>query len=742
MFEENQGQFPAAAKFVARRGGVFAAFTTRGISLAALERVDEGSGIWHVSAIDFARDGRGIQPVAEGLLPGTRSYFRGSDPAKWHANVPLCTSLRYPQIAPGIDLVLVERDGTLAYDLHVEPGADISAIEFTCHGGGALEVAADGSLNLATDAGMVRHSSPKAWLEDEAGAEELVVCRFDVRSERSFGFEVDRIDGDRKLVIDPGLVWATYFGGEWSEEVTGIDVDSGVVTIAGWTETATTDSDPFPIFPTNSSQNVQVTFAGDRDAFVARFDPSQSGASQLVFSTYIGGDEAYEATDVQIDMNGNVAVCGFTDSGSSVVFPTTTNALQPTWPSGAARVAFVSHLTVSTGPVVQMDYSTYFGSEDGWCRANALDLHSGTVVTFTGPVIADSPNSKDIPLSGQLDSTDNVETSGWQADGYVARIDWTKSGSSSLKYSTYLSPYTSITSPKNNFDEPHAVAYASPHIYIAGECRNAGFPVTYQASSGQIEAMDPVYAGGNEGFLIRIDPTSSPQWQYATFIGGNEDEIVLDIEVNQGNVYACGWTSSNQYFPISVFGDPNYEAPAYCSASTGGGKDAFVVKVKPGYGTTTFANHIYDLRYGTYIGGGSSDEAFAIQRIGSRNVAIAGYTSSDGVFGSVFPTTGSISGVDATYNGAADAFLSQIVWNPLTIPTSPQDPIPAMLKFSTFYGSSDVDKAFCLVMDSNDAYFGGVTSADDLPMTAGSFDATYDNVWEGFAAYFTLPASQ
>lgn len=73
------------------------------------------------------------------------------------------------------------------------------------------------------------------------------------------------------------LVWSTYFGGAGYENAQAVSVDpvSGLVTVGGTTASAIR-------FPGNP---VQPALAGGADAFVARFDPSQNGAAQLVWGT-------------------------------------------------------------------------------------------------------------------------------------------------------------------------------------------------------------------------------------------------------------------------------------------------------------------------------------------------------------------------------------------------------------------------------------------------------------------------
>jgi hypothetical protein len=57
-------------------------------------------------------------------LAGTSNYFIGSDPKKWHSNVPTYAKVKYEGIYSGIDLVYYGNQRQLEYDFIVAPGAD------------------------------------------------------------------------------------------------------------------------------------------------------------------------------------------------------------------------------------------------------------------------------------------------------------------------------------------------------------------------------------------------------------------------------------------------------------------------------------------------------------------------------------------------------------------------------------------------------------------------------------------
>ena len=61
---------------------------------------------------------------------------------------PAFLGLRYRGLRPGMDVVVLERGGRLAYDLHFEAGADPSTLAIACDGVDSLELRApnDGAV--------------------------------------------------------------------------------------------------------------------------------------------------------------------------------------------------------------------------------------------------------------------------------------------------------------------------------------------------------------------------------------------------------------------------------------------------------------------------------------------------------------------------------------------------------------------------------------------------------------------
>src|SRR5579872_6587396 len=185
------------------------------------------------------------------------------------------------------------------------------------------------AIVFQTPAGEVRWRRPIVY-QEKNGVRQEIAATYVVKNRNQVGFEVADYDKSRPLYIDP-LVYSTYLGGSGNDSGVCIAVDSsGSAYIVGKTAS--------PNFPTVNP--LQPTYAGDTDAFVAKFN---AGGSALVYSTYLGGSGDDEGYGCAVDSSGDVYVTGITGSSD---FPTK-NPFQPTY--GGNDDAFVAELNAKIG---------------------------------------------------------------------------------------------------------------------------------------------------------------------------------------------------------------------------------------------------------------------------------------------------------------------------------------------------------------------------------------------------------
>jgi hypothetical protein len=700
LFVENDGQWPSDVKFAARGNGVNVAFTKRGMALSAPARDEEGQACVQALTFDFFSTGPGRDPSGECRIAGVHHYLIGNDPSQWRTNVPLFEAVRYDEIAPGVALVVTDREGKLEYDLHVEVGADLSRVAVTCEGALSLAIEPDGSLSIETAAGTAVQSLPKAWHELANGERRLADCRFKLTGPTSYGFDVLDRDLTSKLVVDPtvGLNWSTFLGTTSDDEIDGVATLNGLVTVVGGTKGST--------FPTTSNV-IQTAPGGGQDGFITRFDPSQSGTAQLVWSTYLGGSSDDVALSLDLTSTGNVAVCGKTKSSN---FPTSAGAHSTTILSSGVFNAFVSYVTAD-GTV--LSYSSYYGSTNGQSRANSIKIDSTPFLTIAGYV-----EGTGLHLQSAYDT--GYDGAG---DPFVARFDPSITGSGSLNYGTYVgSGFGGFSAA--SYDEAFALDIEGGFIYVAGTTASSGFHTI--ARSPYAAIYDSSHNGALDCFLMKLDPgqTGSSQLRYATFVGGELDDVAYGLDVNQDTFYACGYTKSGNY-PV---GSAESFSGIIYDSSFNGNKDAFFTKLDPN--ATPVGTQ---LRYSTFLGGSSDDVAYGVQRIGDSVSVVDGYTDSSG-----FPTNDHSGGTpyDTSYNGARDMFLTRFVW--ATSRTTSID----QLDYSTFLGNTGLDEARALALDVATVYFAGWTLSSGFPTAGSPYDASYNGgttTGDGVVGKFTMP---
>ncbi len=197
---------------------------------------------------------------------------------------------------------------------------------------------------------------------------------------------------DPNVAGSSSLLYSTYLGGASTDEANKIFVDAaGRVIVTGFT--LSTD---FPV----TAGAAQKQSGGGADAFVAVLKPGDP-ASQLIYSTYLGGSGGDEGYDVTADASGNIYVAGLTKSAD---FPVTAGALQSVFPGGPA--GFVVKLNTARGG--QLDYSSFVAS-DGSQTVYGIDVDAkGTIyaVGFTSGPIFDA-------LGGAVKTSSPGDTDGF-----------------------------------------------------------------------------------------------------------------------------------------------------------------------------------------------------------------------------------------------------------------------------------------------------------------------------------------
>jgi hypothetical protein len=192
-----------------------------------------------VLALRFLGGDLRVQPQGAGQADGVVNDLRGNDPGQWRTGIPQFRDVVYCDLWPDIDLRLREQAGVLKYELHVHPGATPADIRLAYGGADRLDVNAAGGLQIATALGVLEDAAPVSY--QEIGGNGVPVASSYVvggveQSGRTFSFAVGAYAADHELIIDPGVQYTTFLGGNSAEIGNGIVAGSGGnVFVAGTT---------------------------------------------------------------------------------------------------------------------------------------------------------------------------------------------------------------------------------------------------------------------------------------------------------------------------------------------------------------------------------------------------------------------------------------------------------------------------------------------------------------------------
>ncbi|MHA2096461.1 MAG: SBBP repeat-containing protein [Candidatus Hodarchaeales archaeon] len=458
---------------------------------------------------------------------------------------------------------------------------------------------------------------------------------------------------------------------------------------------------------TNESYNINV---------LNSINTVKSYASELNYSTFLGGEDTDEGAYLTIDQEQNIWITGTT---TSVNFPTTPNAYNQTH-SGSFDI-FVTKFDGQNGSMI---YSTYIGgtgyeiphsivvdvNQDVWICGETGSVNFPTTSNAYDSVLNGSVDAFLFKLSGingsllyssyiggtggeaatamAFDSLMNLWFIGMtlsddfpttplapypvfngSIDAFLTRF--TTNGSS-LEYSTFLGG--------SDADYSYSLAFTpSDEIWMTGQTSSLDFPVS-------LDANDSSLTGSNDIFLTRF-AANGTNVIYSTYIGGSSSDSPGAITVDQnGDLWMTGQTQSSN-FPTTL--------DAY-DTTYGGSYDAFLLK---------FAGNESKYLYSTYFGGGDQDYARSIDVDKFGNIWISGETGSD-----LFPTTPNA--YNSTFSGVRDAFILVLAPN-------------QTLLYSTFIGGSDIEAFTELALDPRGkVWIVGETQSVNFPTTPNAYNGT------------------
>lgn len=183
------------------------------------------------------------------------------------------------------------------------------------------------------------------------------------------------------------LIYSTYLSAPYNSNIGGGEVGKSIaVNNAGQAYVAGTTNSPE--FPTTGA--LQTYYAGGLgDLFVTKFS---ADGSDLIFSTYLGGDgqEGLTEVDIKLDVSGNAYITGATNSTN---FPTN-QAFQP-----ALNENLDAFVSVIKPDGLSLLFSSYLGGS-GYDYGNGIALRNNGNVLVAGAAAPNFPTLSPLNTSG------------------------------------------------------------------------------------------------------------------------------------------------------------------------------------------------------------------------------------------------------------------------------------------------------------------------------------------------------
>ncbi|MBL7892496.1 MAG: SBBP repeat-containing protein [Bacteroidia bacterium] len=603
-----------------------------------------------------------LNTSCEEELEGYQNYYYPHCP-DGVLNIKQYNKVTYKNVYNDIDVNFYgNKQSGLKYDIIVKPNADPSQIKLHWRGVENIQINNEGHLKIKTSVNEFTESIPKVYQVINGNVVDIKAKY--VLTGTTVNFELGNWNPKHSLIIDP---WASYYGGSgWDISGTVTTDQIGNVAFTGYT----TSNNIFI-----SIGALQTTMLGVTDAFVVKMNSNGS----LLWATYYGGSMEDHGNDISTDVTGNILVAGETNSPSLPLGPAAGNFVHQSVYGGSTD-AFLLKLS----PTGALLWATYYGG-------SGYDIGTGVV-----------SDGNTIYLYGKTYSTNSISKAGAfqvakSGGSDVFAVQFAANGN--RNWATYVGGTLDENSGGIAVD-------LSGNVYIVGFTRSTNFPVSagYQMSSGGLldaflfkfnntgirlwstyygggdndigvgvttDGMNNVIIGGytkstlgiatagafqiaygggtlgfGDAFITKFNSVGAIQW--ATYLGGNNDEWLFDITADRNNnIYVYGeWEDTDAgNLPIS--------SCAYQPTFGGGSEDQFIAKYNPS-GVQ---------RCITYIGGSGHDdlEYYGGITINGDLLYITGntggsYPVSSGAFQTLY-------GGGTGMGGTGDVFINQLCIN-------------------------------------------------------------------------------
>ncbi len=541
------------------------------------------------------------------------------------------------------------------------------------------------------------------------------------------------------------LIYSTFVGGVADSHGLGLAIDAaGNAYFAGYT-----GAGDYPVtagaFQTQCGSNfttvnnvlTRVSGCGpsaSSSAFLTKLSPA---GNSLVYSSFLGGNAFTGATSVAVDAAGEAYIAGNTNSFCGAgpyypapfanhvedCFPTTAGSYQTmingAFTPGAQILGFLAKFSANGSALM---YSTLFaaptntapsgGALTNTVNAIAVDTSGNAYITGNGGYgLPTTPNAFYVPPA-------NSSTILPPYPAYVAKFDPTKSGASSLVYSTFLGSAVQTANASNYANTGTSIVVdASGDAIVAGYANVCGFPTTVGAYQPSFPTSGNGSTGCQDGFVTKVNPTGTGL-VWSTLLGSGRNASVTNTTANAVALGANG----NVYVALNAGGGTFPLVNALRTATSGGSVVAEL--------DSTGSNLLFSTYLGSYgsSGYGGTDVATGVAVDPNGNMYVTGRMDANTL---TIPTTPGA--LQTTYQGGSyDAFVLKIAptitsTTALTIPTgtvSAGQPVVLSAKVSGPTGTTAVPTGTVTFLSGSTTLGTGALSAGVATYTAPSLNAT------------------
>ncbi len=610
-------------------------------------------------------------------------------------NVKSYSRITIKNVYQGIDWVLYTSAGKngngFKHEFVLHPGADPSKIKLIYEGSGELNI--DNSLiKIKTELGELAEGDLLCYQGEENNEifSQYTIKETGKNIENGFSYEVGIQTGNyntrETLIIDPQLVWGTYFGYNNLDGFSAAALDgNGNFFITGYVSSLdfpTVDPGGAYYQATNSSINDMA------DAFILKFDNN----GQIIWSTYYGGTNDDRGNSIATDAGGNVFISGWT--GSNTDFPLWDYGggayYQPVFGGG-----FCDIIILKFDNNGQRLWATYYGGSDTDMGYSLATDASGNIF-ITGYTL-----SQDFPVQaygvGAYYQPSCASGPGQGADAFILKF-------TNLGVSLWATYYGG----SDNDNATSIITDTGDNMFITGNTGSSNFPVLDYGGAAYFQTTN---AGVIDAFILKFTNIGEPLW--ATYYGGNGVEFGFSIAKDKNdNIYITGYSFNSTNFPVLDYG--GYYQPANV-----GSQDIFILRFTD-LGIPLWA---------TYYGGSDDDNfenerEYKIATDKDNNLYITGKTKS--IDFPVLDPGGCayFQGEKAGIAGIEDVFIIKFDSN-------------AELSWATYSGTPDGDFGAGIVTDTNGCmitigeWFGtgsnGLLDPGGTTYYSGVFAGTHDS---------------